>query len=136
MSSESTERHVHCGNDCRQEGCPGHVLKLVYHHTSDTVTVLKDGHHYATFDSRIWRAIVNLDLLLRERSDFGVDPTPMKTLETQAKEFNAAICEQEGYDPVHEDWILRELLTAYELGRTQPLRGDPASPGAGRATGR
>lgn len=135
MSSQSTERKVHCGNDCCQSGCPGHMLKLVYHHTSDTVSVLMDGEHYTTFDSRIWRTLVNLDAVLRDASDFGVDPEPMKALAAQAKEFNAEICRQEGYNPVSEEWILRELLVAFTAGQSaKPLRGDPASPGAGHGS--
>jgi hypothetical protein len=44
-----------CFNDCRQEGCPGHEIQFVYHHTSDVIRVVnswgedgneKDAEYY------------------------------------------------------------------------------------------
>ena len=60
-SSYSPEIIFHCGNDCRMEGCPGHTLKIHYHHTSDTVTVLLDDQHYVTFDDVMWSRLNRLD---------------------------------------------------------------------------
>lgn len=67
MSSQAISRSVHCGNDCRQEGCPGHTLELEHDHASDTVTVNLDDQHYVTFDKVHWRALVNMERELRDR---------------------------------------------------------------------
>ena len=67
MSRSTIERPYHCSNDCKQTGCPGHVLYLEYHHTSDTVTVQVDGKHRITFDKTEWRTLVNMDAELRNR---------------------------------------------------------------------
>ena len=62
MSSSYSEEIVYkCGTDCRMEGCPSHKLKIHYHHTSDTVTVLLDGQHYVTFDDVMWSKLRLLD---------------------------------------------------------------------------
>lgn len=37
-------------------------------------------------------------------------------LKKQAKEWNDMICAQEGYNPVGEDWILTNLIIAFNLG--------------------
>lgn len=67
MSRQFIVRRVTCGNDCRQQGCPSHDLKLIYEHTSDTVAITLDDEHYATFDHVHWRALVNMDDELRNR---------------------------------------------------------------------
>lgn len=61
MSSTYRRCHYKCGNDCRQSGCPGHDLKIHYHHTSDTVTIYVDEEHYVTFDDVMFSRIVALD---------------------------------------------------------------------------
>lgn len=33
-----------CFNDCRQEGCPGHKMQLIYETVSDMVTLVTLGH--------------------------------------------------------------------------------------------
>lgn len=55
-----------CSNDCRQMGCPRHFIELIYHITSDTVTVNVDSKHRTTFDKTEWRTLVNLDRELRD----------------------------------------------------------------------
>ena len=68
MSTQRLTRDVHCGNDCRQEGCPGHELTLVHHNTSDTVSILLDGKIYgAIFDEVIWHTLVNMEEESRTR---------------------------------------------------------------------
>lgn len=67
MSKSQAERSFHCSNDCVQTGCPGHVIKLTYNHTSDTVSVEQDGRNYTTFDRTQWRVLVNLDDEIRKR---------------------------------------------------------------------
>ena len=67
MSSQRITRDLHCANDCRQTGCPGHMIELIYNHTSDTVTIMLDNAHYSTFDKAHWRALVNMDEELRSR---------------------------------------------------------------------
>ena len=44
------------------------------------------------------------------------------TLAQLAKEFRNAICEQEGYEPVSEEWILREFHRAIQLSAPSTLR--------------
>lgn len=33
-----------CFNDCRQSGCPGHKMQMIYETVSDTVTLVTLGH--------------------------------------------------------------------------------------------
>jgi hypothetical protein len=47
----------HCTSDCRQEGCPGHKLRLIYHGSSDTVSVEIDGKCEYIFDDDLLAAI-------------------------------------------------------------------------------
>lgn len=61
MSNQGRQRSVHCLNDCRREGCPGHTITLTHHHTSGTVSIMQDGAHWTTFDAGIWRALVNME---------------------------------------------------------------------------
>lgn len=65
MSSRKVSRHFHCCNDCKQSGCPGHEMELVYHNTSDTVSIRIDGNIEHVFDHTEWRVAVNLDEELR-----------------------------------------------------------------------
>ncbi len=46
-----------CSSDCRQEGCPGHTVEVIYENTSDTVAILKDEEVVAIFDDNQWEAI-------------------------------------------------------------------------------
>jgi hypothetical protein len=66
MSTSRIERAFKCHNDCRQTGCPGHSIRLEYHHTSDTVSIFVDDKHTNTFDKNKWRALVNMDRELRD----------------------------------------------------------------------
>ena len=50
------------------KGCPGHKLKIHYHHTSDTVTVLLDDSGYVTFDDTMWSRLRVLDEAYRDRN--------------------------------------------------------------------
>lgn len=45
-------------NDCRQEGCPGHVLRIVYHNTSDTLSLEVDGEQELTLDPNTFEAAI------------------------------------------------------------------------------
>lgn len=48
MSSSYRTTRFTCGNDCRQEGYPGHELTIKFHHTSDTdtVAIIVDGEEW------------------------------------------------------------------------------------------
>ncbi len=46
-----------CFNDCRQEGCPGHKLRVVHHNTSDVMRVEVDGVPWYWFDYNCFKAI-------------------------------------------------------------------------------
>lgn len=65
MSTSRITRAFHCSNDCRQTGCPGHLLTLAYYHSSDTVGIECDGEDRGVFDLNEWRALVNMDDALR-----------------------------------------------------------------------
>lgn len=45
-------------NDCRQEGCPGHKLRMVYHNTSDTLSLEIDGKTCWIMDPDIFEAAI------------------------------------------------------------------------------
>lgn len=49
------------------EGCPGHKLKIHYHHTSDTVSVLLDGSVFSTYDDVMWNRLRTLNEAYRDR---------------------------------------------------------------------
>jgi len=66
MTTQRSSRNYHCCNDCRQTGCPGHEVELIFHHTSDTVSIVRDGKHQHTYDKTEWRVLVNLDRVMRE----------------------------------------------------------------------
>lgn len=41
------------------------------------------------------------------------------TINRMAKEMNTAIMDQEGYNPVGEEWLLKEFLKVCSLGYTE-----------------
>jgi len=47
-------------NDCKQCGCPGHVLEIAYNSTTDQTIVSVDGEEYAIFDDGLWNAMIEL----------------------------------------------------------------------------
>lgn len=67
MQQKAERASVRCSNDCRQTGCPGHHVKVTFHHTSDTVTVEQDSRSHV-FDKSVWRSMVELDAEIRNRS--------------------------------------------------------------------
>ncbi len=50
-------RNYRCFNDCRQVGCPGHKLRMIYDTVSDTISCEIDGERYHTYDPNEWRAM-------------------------------------------------------------------------------
>lgn len=56
MRTRGEERNVTCFNDCRQEGCPGHVIRTDYYSTSDIIEVFLDGKVEYRFDPNQWKA--------------------------------------------------------------------------------
>lgn len=63
MSGWTKETLYRCFNDCRMEGCPGHVMKMEYRGVSDTYTIFIDDKEYLCADEGILGA---LNLLWRE----------------------------------------------------------------------
>jgi len=60
-TSYSKELKFKHGNDCVQMGCPGHKMRIAYHHTSDTISVEIDNDPRAyTFDKDVLELIVKL----------------------------------------------------------------------------
>ena len=48
-----------CIHDHSQlEACPGHTLQIMYHNTSDTVSVLVDGLGVWTTEDGYWNALL------------------------------------------------------------------------------
>jgi hypothetical protein len=45
------ERNIRCLDDCRQSGCPGHVIRIEINDTVGIGTYLKDGEIKCIFDS-------------------------------------------------------------------------------------
>lgn len=66
MSTSRRSTTFKHGNDCRQMGCPGHTLTIVFHHTSDTVSVLIDDEERDVFDEHMFFVMCNLGLNLPE----------------------------------------------------------------------
>lgn len=49
------EYEYKCFNDCRQTGCPGHQMKIIYETVSDMVSLVTLGHkdsHGEWFNSK------------------------------------------------------------------------------------
>ena len=47
-------------NDCKQEGCPGHTMQLIYNCSTDQQEVHIDGKCEYIFDDNTWNALVEL----------------------------------------------------------------------------
>lgn len=59
-----------CANDCRQEGCPGHALKMAMT-PADTYSVWADGELREVFDEDRFHAMVDAWLGLPNREESG-----------------------------------------------------------------
>lgn len=44
MSRTRRSQAFHCTNDCQMTGCPGHMLEVIWEHTSDTIAINIDGN--------------------------------------------------------------------------------------------
>lgn len=51
-----------CFNDCRMEGCPGHILQVQYSNTVDIVNVHVAGERIASFDDNQFEALLKAAL--------------------------------------------------------------------------
>lgn len=56
-----------CFNDCRQEGCPGHEIREVFHRTSDVIIFEIDGKREYYFDENCFRAMLEADKAYKEK---------------------------------------------------------------------
>jgi hypothetical protein len=54
----SPEVTYRCTNDCRQEGCPGHTMRLSFCRSSDTVAVEIDGKPEYYFGDNTFAAML------------------------------------------------------------------------------
>ena len=63
---ETTFKHL---NDCRQLGCPGHTMRVVFHGTSDTVSMSIDGEEYFVLDEDAFETMVELAAMSRKEYD-------------------------------------------------------------------
>lgn len=61
------ERKVNCLDDCKQSGCPGHVIRIDIHDTTGTGTYSKDGKEICTFDCNEAESL--LQMLLEIKSE-------------------------------------------------------------------
>jgi len=50
----------HCINDCRQEGCPGHELRLIWDLSTDHVIEEIDGIEVEVYDEHRFMAILEV----------------------------------------------------------------------------
>lgn len=50
MSGWTRTRSFRCNNDCQMSGCPGHVMELTWHGSSDTYHMKIDGESFMHFD--------------------------------------------------------------------------------------
>lgn len=60
MSNQYYKTKYSCSSDCKQEGCPGHVLTLHVANTSDTLGVYVDGELKTVFDDNQFCALLKL----------------------------------------------------------------------------
>lgn len=60
MSTTTRKTPFVCTNDCSSMGCPGHILTLRYHNTSDTVSILVDDDLRLITDDATLDAICEL----------------------------------------------------------------------------
>jgi hypothetical protein len=70
MSSWRDKLDIKCFDDCRQEGCPKHILELFYHNTSDTFKFSIDGVEHGPFDGSVIDGLSYLNLKRRDPRDF------------------------------------------------------------------
>lgn len=46
-----------CVNDCKQTGCPGHIMQVDYHRTADVIIASIDGKPWMYLDDAQWDAM-------------------------------------------------------------------------------
>ena len=56
MTTHGPEIKYRCFNDCVQTGCPGHTVKVKYHHTSDVMFFVDEKGREESEDPDRWRA--------------------------------------------------------------------------------
>lgn len=67
MSRAWEETRYTCVNDCRQEGCPDHHVKLEHFNTIDSVNVYIDGKLCYSFDEGLWNVLLKLEEQLQKK---------------------------------------------------------------------
>jgi len=60
---------THCFNDCRQTGCPKHIVTIIRHGASDVLTIEIDGRREYSFDINIFEAAIESYRKLKEKYD-------------------------------------------------------------------
>ncbi len=75
MSTSIRRKKFECFNDCNSMGCPGHILTIRYHNTSDTITILMDDELMLVCDDGLLNAVCDLHRMSEkayDESDFGI----------------------------------------------------------------
>jgi len=103
MSTTELSIEYRCSNDCRMEGCPGHIGKLNYQSTADAYTFDMAGRKLH-FERGELEALV---VLAQRLSDLRVDAVSPAGLQRRALLEN-------GWVPPEEAERLRELAWRYE----------------------
>jgi len=57
MATLKNEIKYSCFNDCKQSGCPSHLMTLSIQNTSEILIVEIDGKHWLSADPSQWEAL-------------------------------------------------------------------------------
>jgi len=60
VSSQYVTKRIKCDSDHGYAECPGHDLKVHFHHTSMTFSVHLDNEEMCIGDSNLWRALMEI----------------------------------------------------------------------------
>jgi hypothetical protein len=50
-----------CADDCKQSGCPGHVMRMDYSRVSDIRSFYIDDEHWFSCDDDMWAAMLKAE---------------------------------------------------------------------------
>jgi hypothetical protein len=65
MSKSIREATYTCCCDCRQTGCPGHTMRLIYNRSTDIVVIEIDGEEVLFLDDNAFATLLKLEKELK-----------------------------------------------------------------------
>jgi len=81
MSTIVKDIKICCDDDCRQEGCPTHVMELSFQTTANVYCFKQDGKTLMCIDRAIMRALLfmlrSMDYRVEVENDLKLIPPPL-----------------------------------------------------------